>query len=237
MPIGWCGVKRRLEALERGAASSQEKKDRNKRRGFWDVVETLMPMLGPLVSGAALAWVGYMLTGALEAGFKSQELHLSEAKEMRDQLARFHADKITSDDARGTALTLSIYGRPAISPLLTVLIGPDPDVRLPAAEDGLRAISLAYPDDLCKALVGILRNRAGHIPWPAYAAAVRLAGDASCKSAEPALTALADRLANATPLNVAELAKDFADNPPLARGGIRELQADLTKTLRALHLP
>jgi translation initiation factor 2B subunit (eIF-2B alpha/beta/delta family) len=63
------------------------------------------------VNGIVLALVGYWLTGAVNEGFKRQELHLANAREMRDLLRTLQGADTTLDDAQSSAFTLAALAR------------------------------------------------------------------------------------------------------------------------------
>ena len=64
---------RRLADLENAPRSV-------KRKDAWDVVGVLMPIINAVV----LAAVGWWLTGAVEAGFKREQLQLARSRKCRN---------------------------------------------------------------------------------------------------------------------------------------------------------
>jgi hypothetical protein len=222
-PWSWFVLKERLASTQKPPPSAPPPK------GVWDVVQLLMP----LVTGGVLAWVGWLLTGVVEQGFKREQLQLSQVKEMRDLIATLVGKDVSKESALPTALTLSAYGRPAISPLLTILTESQDEIRLPAAESALRALGLADPDPVCGPLVRILRNQSGRVGWPAYDAAIRLAGDIPCPSAKPALIDLASRLRGGDPAIIGAV---FAKQPAFGNAAMDQLRRDVDGSMRSLEV-
>lgn len=221
-PPNYCDLKRRVESLERRPAPAE-----GKGKGFWEVVQILMP----IVNGMVIALVGWLLTGAVEAGFKREQLQLSQVKEMRDLISTLTGVGVSKETALPTALTLSAYGPPAVAPLLTVLTAFQDEIRRPAAESALRALGLSYPDAACKPLLAILQDRSGRMAWPAYAAAVRLVGDIQCPKGRSVLLQVDQKLADA---KVAALAAEFARTPSFDAVALDELLRDVAGSLRSL---
>jgi hypothetical protein len=211
---------RRLADLENAPRSV-------KRKDAWDVVGVLMPIINAVV----LAAVGWWLTGAVEAGFKREQLQLAQVKEMQELISRMTAEKIDSAAALPTALTLAAYGKPAVAPLLAVLTERYDEIRGPAAEAALRAVGLAHREDVCTPVLVVMGSRAGRFGWPVHATAIRLLGDMRCVEAVRELTALERRL---TTTNVEGLAADFAASPTFDRASVEQLRKFLSAALRGL---
>lgn len=190
--------------------------------------------LGPIVNGVVLAVVGYFLTGAVEAGFKRQELQLSNAVEMRDLLKTLQGQTVPYEEMEASALTLAAFGAPAVAPLMSALASGG-ELRGPAAETGLRAIGLAEPEAVCAPLERVLRNRSGRYPWLAHLSALRLVADVECREARPIVATYQRRLAG--PLDEArlgELQRTYASDPALDRSAVEFLREQLDRTREAL---
>lgn len=215
-----------LEAAARKAPAAPVKK------GPWDVATLVMPLVSSLVSGIALALVAYWLTGNIELALKRDTLQLAQVKEMQALIAGLASDKLDSESALPTALTLAAYGKPAVPPLLALLTERFDEVRGPAAESALRAIGLANRDAVCEPLVTLARARAGRLAWPVQATVIRLIGDVRCDKAVTQLKAMDQRLAS---VDVAELKADFAPEPTFDKASVRDLRASIQGTVRSLE--
>ena len=214
---------------ERLAAARNAVPPQPPRKGAWDIIQLLMP----LVTAVVVAWVGWLLTGAVEEGLKREQLQLTQVKEMRDLISTLVGKDVSKETALPTALTLSAYGRPAISPLLTILTESQDEIRLPAAESALRALGLANPDSVCAPLASLLRNQSGRLGWPAYDAAVRLAGDIPCPSARRSLETLGTRLRGG---QLSVLASGFAKQPAFDNAAMDQLRRDVEGSLQSLAI-
>jgi hypothetical protein len=215
---------RRVAALE---TSSHKPVEAPHRKGFWDVVTLLMP----LVNGIALALVGWWLTGAVELALKRDQLQLAQVKEMQQLISSLTAAKIDSASALPAALTLAAYGKPAVAPLLALLTERFDEVRGPATEAALRAIGMADHDAVCAPLKTLMTSRTGRLGWPVHATVIRLLGDVQCREAAPQLEAMEQRLST---LEVPQLAVDFSLSPLFDKASVKELRKALSDSLRSL---
>jgi hypothetical protein len=147
-----------------------------KAKDVWDVVQILSGLLTPLV----LAVAGFYINSALQR----PQLELSNAKEIQTLLAKLGDPNVTKTDAEASAVTLAAFGSYSIGPLLSVLQNGG-DIRIPAAEKGLRIIGITNSEPVCEALVRVLRNRTQLFNWLTHKSAIRLLGDLDCRSAIP----------------------------------------------------
>ena len=215
-----------LEAAAKKAPAAPVKK------GPWDVATLVMPLLSSLISGVALAMVAYWLTGNIELALKRDTLQLAQVKEMQALIAGLTTDKLDTESALPTALTLAAYGKPAVAPLLALLTEHFDEVRGPAAESALRAIGLAHRDAVCEPIATLARARAGRLAWPVQATLIRLIGDVRCDMARAQLKAMDQRLAS---VDIADLKADFAPEPTFDKASVRDLRASIKATLRSLE--
>ena len=204
------------------------------KKGMWDAAPLVMPLVSSLISGGALALVAYWLTGNIELALKRDTLQLTQVKEMQALISALTSDKLDTESALPTALTLAAYGKPAVPPLLTLLTERFDEVRGPAAESALRAIGLANRDAVCEPMVTLARARAGRLAWPVHATVIRLIGDVRCDKAIEQLKAMDQRLAS---VNLAELKAEFASKPAFDKASVRELRSSIAATVRSLEGP
>jgi hypothetical protein len=190
------------------------------------VIEVL-GVLSPIVSGVVVALVAYFLTGSVTAALQREELQLSNVTEMRDLLLRLEGPK--DEEWRAAAFTLSAFGAPAVTPLVTALATAD-QVRAPIIESALRGIGLTHPDAVCAPMTTVIDNRTGRFSYAMHHAAIRLIGDLACTAAAPALEryeAIVKRAVEGD-LNEYSALVDAATPPsPLA---VAVIQEDVTRT-------
>jgi hypothetical protein len=173
-------LEERLRCKEDQLRKSEEARSqpKPKTKDIWDVVQILSGWLTPLT----LALVGFYINSTLQ----KPQLELSNAKEIQGLLAKLDAPDVTKDDADAAAVTMATFGSYAIGPLISVL-QTGGDVRIPAAEKGLRIIGIANPEPVCDRLVAVLKNRTQLFSWVTQKSAIRLLGDLNCQMARPTL--------------------------------------------------
>ena len=173
-------LQERLRCTEDWIRRSEEAlhQPKAKAKDVWDVVQILSGLLTPLV----LAVAGFYINSALQ----KPQLELSNAKEIQTLLAKLGDQNVTKADAEASAITLATFGPYSIGPLLSVLQNGG-DIRIPAAEKGLRIVGITNSEPVCGALVRVLRNRTQLFNWLTHKSAIRLLGDLDCRSAIPTL--------------------------------------------------
>lgn len=218
----WRLLERRLASLE-----SRPPPPPPAGKDLWDRLQVVMPM----VNGIVLALVAWWISGAVELALKRDQLQLAQATEMQALIKDLTLQEIEPASATAAALTLAAYGKPAVAPLLAVLLERNDEVRGPAVEAALRSVGLVQPDAVCEPLTTLLQSRSQRFGWTIKDAVVRLLGDSRCIKAKPLLAALSQRLASA---DVRELADDFAALPTFDPASVAQLQKSLTESLRSL---
>jgi hypothetical protein len=217
----------RLDRLEKQAAEPPKEKSKD----LWDKLSGLTP----IVSGIVLAIIGYYLNDSVNAGFKRQELKLSNVKEMQEQLATLENPATSAKDVEVAALTLSAFGAPAVGPLVTALFVGD-EVRRPAAEIALRAVGLSEPEAVCGPMIKILDNHTGRFSWLTHLTAMRLIGDLECQNAGMVLAEYRAVLHNVvSPETLPALAAIVADDPRPDVNSARQLMDELERTAKILQ--
>ena len=155
-----------------------QQKPKPKSKDFWDVVQILSGWLTPLT----LAFVGFYINSTLQ----KPQLELSNAKEIQGLLAKLDDPNVTKNDADAAAVTMATFGTYSIGPLISVL-QTGGDVRVPAAEKGLRIVGITNPEPACDRLVGVLNNRTQLFTWMTHKSVIRLLGDLNCQSSRSSL--------------------------------------------------
>jgi hypothetical protein len=199
-----------------------------KKKDVWDKIAVFLP----LVQAGVLAAVGYFLTTAVEAGFKSQEVKLSQVREMRSQFAKLFDESVSDHDALKNALMLAAFGPPAIDPLTIALTEHGGDIQGPAAMEALRFIGFTHPDETCDAAVRLVENRTRLLPWRSYHLAICLIGETRCKGAKKNLMSFRARLGEK---DANALASRFTGSPPLTVGALADLKAAIDDSLQVLN--
>ncbi len=186
----------------------------------------------PIVNGIVLALVGYWLTGAVNEGFKRQELHLANAREMRDLLRTLQGADTTLDVAQSSAFTLAAFGAPAVPPLIGALAAGG-DTRAPAAEAALRVVGLTDPVAVCQPILQVLENRTGRFSWLTHQSALRLVADLQCRDPEGVLRRYAPLVADVkTPDGLLPLQDAMARFPTVDRIALEELRLEFDRAQR-----
>jgi hypothetical protein len=160
----------------------QLEKQKSKHKDFWERLQAL----SSLISGLAVVVVGYLLTGSVNQAIQERQLELSNLKEMRELMIKLGTSDIDIENAEATAVTLAVFGKYAVIPLIHQLQNGGVNRSL-AAEKGLRALALTNRSDVGKAVCEILNNRTRLFTWQTHRQAIRLAGVIGCKEVEPIL--------------------------------------------------
>jgi len=184
----------RLRCIEDQLRKTEESqaKPKPKTKDFWDRLQIISGWLTPLTVAA----VGFYINSTLQ----KPQLELSNAKEIQVLVAKLDAPDVTKDDANSAAVTMATFGSYAIGPLISVL-QTGGDVRIPAAEKGLRLIGIVNPGPVCGRLADVLKNRTQLFTWVTQKSAIRLLGDLNCQDAR---TTLSDYLGLVEQANTAE---------------------------------
>lgn len=197
-------------------------------KDIWDRLAAFLPLLNGLV----LAMVGYWLTGAVNEGFKRQELQLANAREMRELLRTLQGGDTTLEDAQASAFALAAFGAPAVPPLLGALSAGG-DTRAPAAEAALRLVGLSDPGAVCRPALQVLDNRSGRFSWLTHQAALRLVADLQCADSDTVLDRYAPLVENVrTPEQLAPLQDALAAIPPVDLIAVEELRTEFLRARR-----
>ncbi len=167
----------RIERLEKrieGAAA--------KRRDWIDKVQLLVPIL----QAGAVAFFAFLFTGNVTTAIQKQQLALSGAKEMRDLLLDLEGAQTTKEKAAAAALTLSAFGKSAVTPLINVLQAGG-QYQTPAAERGLFAVGLTDSAAVCTQLLRVIEDRRQLYGPETHLGAIQVLGELRSREAVPAL--------------------------------------------------
>lgn len=201
-----------------------------KQKDAWEKLQAL----SPIISGLAVAIVGYFLTGSVNAALQREQVQLSNVKEMRELVQTLAKAEATDQEARAAAHTLSAFGRHAVTPLLATL-AEGHDISAPAAEAGLRALGLSEPAAVCAPLAKMLQNTSGRFTWVAHLSAIRLVGDLECRDARGVIGRYAaDAEGVRTAAQLQAFAARMRSDPPVDLDAVSQLRQELARTRRVL---
>ncbi len=212
-------------------SKSSESKQKLKQKDFWDKLQAF----SPLITGVVIALVGYFLTGSVTQALKERELELSNLKEMREMILTLGKENITDSEAQAGAMTLAVFGKYAVTPLI-IQFQMERMANQIAAEKALQALSLTYRPDVCKPLIDILENRTRLYNWDVHRRAIRLIGAIGYKEAKPALERYRSLIKNSKSKEGLEVYKRIVseDRPPNYES-ISLLEEEVQSALQALE--
>lgn len=192
---------------------------------WWALVEKLVIPILILV-------VGWWVKDSVDQALERERLDLAYASEMQDLLVKLVDREQSLTDQKAAALTLSIFGEPAIPPLMILLQDPERLGAL-AAKDGLRAAAVRHPEEVCRVLRrAVARGR--RQPWQVYLQVVELIGEEGCLDARGDLEELRDDLSGSREEAVAALAERSRDGQPNF-DSVQQLRQELERALASLE--
>jgi hypothetical protein len=201
-------------------------------KDWWDKLSAV----SGIISGIAIALLGFYLTGRVENALKERQMQIDSAKDMQQLVADVNTK--SDSDASASALTLAAYGKYAIPAFFASLQnGPTQAV---AAETGLTAMILTEPEAICRYSGVVIDNRTELYSVQARQTAVVLIGEANCKQeaskAETLLALLhsAKKESPVIPANGAQQPLNIGGLGPVTAEQIRTLAGKICKTLTLL---
>jgi hypothetical protein len=140
--------------------------------------------LGPFASSLALLFVGYWVNDSVKQALDRETLDLAYVTQMRDLIKEFDSST-TQAAANANAISLAMYGRHAIMPLIERLRGGD--LANIAAEKGLLLVGTNDPVVTCPKFVAIIDDKARRFPWQTHKTIIRVMGQSECVKSIPEL--------------------------------------------------
>jgi hypothetical protein len=216
---------KRLETLEADLARLKKPP-----RDWLEVLKAV----APIVSGLAVAVVGYFLTGAVNNAVQRQQLELSNVREMRELLLKLGNPQAPREEVQATAVTLSAFGGRAVPPLINLLQGGG-ETKVVAAQEGLRAVGMTDPRSVCEQLSRVIANRTRLFGWDTQLWSIGLVGQLGCVEARPVLEEY-DRLLRASSASpdLAPFSRIVRENPAPSPRSLDDLQKALDQSLLLL---
>jgi hypothetical protein len=177
------GIEHRLERLEHklnelaSARSAQSRKGRSERSGFWsEILKSLIPSIVILIAT-------YKIKDSVDMALQERQLQLQNVQAMTSLETALQDPNIEPAKATNNAVQLAAFGRYSIPFFINVLeVGLQTQTN--AAEQGLRMVSRTEPGEVCRALGKVASNHTGLYRWTTHLTALKLLGEASCKSDE-----------------------------------------------------
>src|SRR5690242_16121740 len=105
-------------------------------KDFWEKLQSASGLLTGLLIFAAT----YMLSDRVKMAMDQRRFQFENVKEMRDLLLKLGDSKITLEQAEAESTALSLFGEPAIAPLI-IQLNKEQNQAL-GAKQGLRAVGL-----------------------------------------------------------------------------------------------
>lgn len=195
----------------------------------------ILKALSPLLAGVAVAWVGYGLTGSLNNALQRKHYELSNVKEMRDILLKLGSSETTLEESMASVRTLSAFGTAAITPLISLLESGG-DTKIPAAQEGLRAVALSDVAEVCRQLTNIANNRTRLFTWETHRWTIQLLGELNCQESKEPLEAYQGLLKKSSgDPAFAPYSMTVRSTPAVTNRSLVQLKREVGTSLELLH--
>jgi hypothetical protein len=226
-------VEERLAKLE-AAAGQPKRKDR------WEKAQVVLSALSPLLTGLALAFVGFLLNGTITNALAQRKLELDNVTQMRDLLVRIRVGKgdgqpLSREEMDANAMALAAFGPYSVPPLIQ-LLQTGGDVASEAADKGIKSLLLTYPKETCEQLGRALANRTQAFSWQTHLRILRLMGSLDCKGQVTVLRSYRALLAAAGDRAGLKRYQESVD-PAAERDSVDQLKGELERTLTFVERP
>lgn len=165
------------ERLEKLEAAAEEKP----KNPFLRFIEWMGPALPQLITGAVILGIAFLAKDSVDLAIKRQQVQLSYAKEMNEQLNAMAAPDATLEEIKRAAVLIATFGQPSLMPLMNELR--HGGNRALGAEDGLRSLAFMKADAVCDVVPKIVGNPARMLGWEGHMVAGRILAVAGCGNA------------------------------------------------------
>jgi hypothetical protein len=170
------GIERKLDELaaEHKKASLHDK-SASKATGIWsDILKALIPSL-------VILFATYEIKDSVDMALQERQLQLQNVQAMASIETAMQDPNIDPPKATNYAVQLAAFGRYSIPFFINVL---EVGVQTPmnGAEQGLRMVGRSEPEQVCNALAQVVSNHTGLYRWTTHLTALKLLGEAGCKS-------------------------------------------------------
>jgi len=201
-----------------------------RKKDGWDIASIIASIVTPILTFA----LGFWVISLANLGLERQRLQVSNVSQMQALISELRSAQTTSDAAEASALALAAFGPGAITPLLNLIQGGEPNVVI-AAQAGLRAIGMSDPDLMCDRLVRVIRSRSQLYSWFNHRAALRLIGDLSCPGAAQPLEAYSNLLRHsADSAGLKEFARFVREQPAPTLESIDLLASECSRAINVV---
>jgi hypothetical protein len=210
-----------------------EPKAASEGKDVWDKAGILIQLVGPIVAGLVIWYVGFAVKDSVDIALHRQEVEISSASEMQALIGKLLEPDVGEADARATALALAAFGLPAANILIFELQTGNAGARV-GAQSGLGLLVRAHPEPVCEMFRWVIDEGRRYYGWPAHQAVIELIGQGRCLQARPALLQFQALVPDSSPETVAKFAAEIAADPPPSVSGVDELRATIDTSLAAL---
>jgi len=210
-----------------------EPKAESDGKDVWDKAGILIQLVGPIVAGLVIWYVGFAVKDSVDIALHRQEVEISSASEMQALIGKLLEPDVGEADARATALALAAFGLPAANILIFELQTGNAGARV-GAQSGLGLLVRAHPEPVCEMFRWVIDEGRRYYGWPAHQAVIELIGQGRCLQARPALLQFQALVPDSSPETVARFAAGIAADPPPSVSGVDELRATIDTSLAAL---
>jgi len=161
----------RLNKLEEAV----EEKPRNWLLKF---VDWMGPALPQLITGIIILGIAYLAKDSFDLAIKQQQIQLSYARELNEQLEAMAGPNAVLEDVKRAAILAATFGQPSLMPLLNELR--HGGNRSLGAEAGLRSLAFMNSEAVCDTVPKVIRNPARMLSWEGHMISVRILAVAGC---------------------------------------------------------
>lgn len=184
-----------LAAVRNLAGTPQPAPQKSLGMRAWEITQQILLSVPQVVVSTLpnliVAWVTFHLFDYVKQDIEERELNTKNATEMRVLLQGVYTVKPDSKEARANVLTLAIFGRYAVAPLVELLdSGAKESIpsQMELAEEGLLEAGLTDAKATCSALSRVLADRALRFDWRTHKKVINVLEGLCCRDAAPALS-------------------------------------------------
>jgi hypothetical protein len=217
----------------RQAAAEADAKAASGGKDGWDKAGILIQLVGPIVAGLVIWYVGFAVKDSVDIALHRQEVEISSASEMQALIGKLQETDIGEAEARAAALALAAFGLPAANILVFELQTSNASTRS-GAQVGLEMLVRAHPEPVCEMFRWLIDEGRRYYAWPTHQAAIELIGRGRCLQARTALLRFQTLVPDSTPDTLAKFAGEIAPDPPPSVSGVDDIRAAIDTSLAAL---
>ena len=199
----------------------------------WDKAGILIQLVGPIVAGLVIWYVGFAVKDSVDIALHRQEVEISSASEMQALIGKLQEPDIGEADAKAAALALAAFGLPAANILIFELQTGNASTRS-GAQVGLGLLVMGHPEPVCEIFRWLIDEGRRYYSWPTHQAVIELIGRGRCLQARMALVRFQALVPDSTSDTLAKFAGEIAADPPPSVSGVEDIRAAIDASLMAL---